>query len=80
MYPGEGEEEVFCRPRDLRGRRPGGWLAWPTLESAAGCEIWAWGGQWAGEAGPSGWGGLLLMAPRGLGPTGTGTVFARETR
>ena len=72
---------MFCRLRDPQVRRLGGWLAWPTLESATGCGIWAWRGD-SGQGRLGHWAGvgLLLMAPRGLGPTGTGTISARETR
>lgn len=72
---------MFCRLRDPQVRRLGGWLAWPTLESATGCGIWAWrGDSGQGRLGHRAGVGLLLMAPRGLGPTGTGTISARETR
>lgn len=49
--------EQMSRHRDLQAQRPGGWMAWQALESAAGCGIWvAWGGEgvWPEEAGPSG--------------------------
>lgn len=66
----QGVGEQMNGYRDLQAQRPGCWMAWQALESAAGCGIWAaaWGGEgvWPEEAGPSGWSKPSWIGP----PTG----------
>lgn len=62
----QGMGEQMSRQRDLQAQRPGGWMAWQALESAAGCAIRVAGGGegvWPEEAGPSGW-----SKPSSIGP------------